>query len=228
MHYPTAKIDALKALYDFYDRFVQGFSFACGPRCSTCCSVNVVITSLEADYLGRHAALSDRDVQRQIQVALHRPHFIPTITTNRLAHCCLRRQEPPEEQGTHAPGQCPLLGRDKLCLVYENRPFSCRAMSSEQKCLEDGEAVMPPFLYTINLVFYQLLEHLDSKGTSGNMLDMLTGDDGTRITNTPFPGFLITETERAPLRRLLKKMKKYPVNRGLLADFFPSRIFTAQ
>ncbi len=220
-----ATVDALKALYDFYDRFIHSFSFACGPGCSTCCSVNVVITSLEADYLGQHPALSDRQVQRQINAALRRSHFIPTMTTNRLARFCLHRQEPPEEQGTHAPGQCPLLGRDGCCLVYENRPFSCRAMSSEQKCQDDGEAVMPPFLYTINLVFYQLIEQLDSKGTSGNMLDMLAGNNGNRIDNTPFPGFLITDTEKAPLQRLLTTMKNYRVNKSHLADFFPSQTF---
>ncbi len=220
-----ATIDALQALYDFYDRFVRSFSFACGPGCSTCCSINVVITSIEAEYLGKHIALSDKEIQRQIHAAGQRPHFMPTMTTNRLARYCLRRQEPPEEQGMHAPGKCPLLGRDGLCRVYENRPFACRAMSSDQRCQDDGEAVMPPFLYTINLVFYQLIEHLDSKGTSGNMLDMLTGNNGNRVANTPFPGFLITETEKAPLQRLLKTIKNYPVNRGRLADFFPSQTF---
>ena len=219
------KIDALQALYSFYGDFTDRLAFSCGPGCSTCCSVNVSITSLEAAYLRKHIALSDQEVQRQIHAAVGRPHFIPTMTTNRLARYCLRRLDPPEEQGIHAPGQCPLLGRDGLCRVYENRPFSCRAMSSNQRCQADGEAVIPPFLYTINLAFYQLIEHLDVKGTSGNMLDMLTDDGGNRISNNPFPGFLITDAERPPFQRFLNTIKIYPVNSGHLADFFPLQTF---
>ena len=215
------KIDALQALYSFYDDFTDRLAFSCGPGCSTCCSVNVSITSLEAAYLRRHSVLSDTRLQERINAANRRPHFIPTLTTNRIAHHCRHRQEPPEEKGMHAPGPCPLLDPNGLCRVYENRPFSCRAMSSIQKCQADGEAVMPPFLMTINLALYQLIEHLDVEGTSGNMLDMLAGDGRNRISNTPFPGFLITDREKTPFQRFLNTIKIYPVNSGHLADFFP-------
>jgi len=219
------KIDALQALYSFYDDFTDRINLACGPGCSTCCSVNVSITSLEAAFLRQHPALSDTRLWERINAAHRRPHFIPSLTTNRIAHHCLHRQEPPEEKGMHAPGACPLLGPSGLCLAYENRPFSCRAMSSIDKCQADGEAVMPPFLMTINLAVYQLIEHLDVEGSSGNMLDMLADDGRNRIANTPFPGFLITDEEKPPFQRFVKPLKNYVVKGGHLADFFPPQTF---
>ncbi len=222
---PMTTMNALKALFNFHEDFVGRLAFSCRPGCSTCCSVNVSITSLEASYLCKHTALSDTRLQERINAANHRPHFIPTVTTNKIAQYCLRQQKPPEEEGIHAPGQCPLLDSEGLCSVYENRPFSCRAMSSIQRCQADGEAVIPPILMTINLAVYQLIEHLDAAGTSGNMLNMLAGDERNRIPNTPFPGFLITEREKAPFQRFLQKIKKYSVDRKLLADFFPPQTF---
>jgi Fe-S-cluster containining protein len=223
-----AVIKALQAIYKFYDDFITRFPVACGPGCTSCCSVNVSVTSLEVDYIRKNKLLAEKEIQRRITAAAVNPHFIPTLTTNQLARFCLGQQQPPEETGMHSPGQCPLLGDDGLCQVYANRPFSCRAMLSASRCRADGEAIMEPFLFTINLALYQMIEHLDLCGTSGNMLDMLAGDENHTIANSGLPGFLVSPVEQPQFHQLLKKIKKYPVGNEYLTDFFPARTFSPQ
>jgi len=41
-------------------------------------------------------------------------------------------------------------------------------------CQYGGEAEMEPFLITVNLAIYQIIEHLDKEGVSGNLLDVLS------------------------------------------------------
>ena len=218
-------INALKALYSCYDALTDHFSITCRPGCATCCSVNVTITSLESAYLNNHALLSEAKLTADIAAAQQRPHFIPTLTTNGLARYCLQQQDPPEEKGMHARGCCPLLGDDGLCRIYANRPFACRAMVSTRRCRQGGEAMMPPFLFTINLAFYQLIEHLDQAGISGNMLDMLMEDNNNTLSNCALPGFPVAAEQQKPFNRVLEKIKTWPVNEGCLGDFFPHRIF---
>ncbi len=224
--FSMAALEALQAIYKFYDVFITRFPVACGPGCSACCSVNVSVTSLEIDYIKKNKLLAEKEIQRRIAAASAHPHFIPSLTTNQLARFCLRQQEPPEETGMHAPGQCPLLGDDGRCQVYANRPFSCRAMLSTSRCKADGEAIMEPFLFTINLALYQIIEHLDLHGISGNMLDMLAGNENNTIVNSALPGFLVSPAEQPQFQQLLKKIKKYPVGKGYLDDFFPPRTFS--
>ena len=84
---------------------------------------------------------------------------------------------------------------------------------------------MPPFLFTINLAFYQLIEHLDQAGTSGNMLDMLLEDNNNTLSNCALPGFPVAAEQQKPFNRVLEKIKTWPVHEGCLGDFYPHRIF---
>ncbi len=218
---------ALAALYAFYDQFVANMPLSCGPGCATCCSVNVSVTSLEASYLLQHPLMASDALAGEIRTAAAAPHFLPSLTTNQLAASCLAAQEPPEENGVHTPGICPLLDEDGLCRVYSNRPFSCRAMLSVKRCRTGGEAEVPPFVYTVNLALYQLIEHLDRQGTSGNLLDMLSGNTRNAVANRALPGFLVAPEERAKFHTLLKKIAVFPVGNSALNIFFPEKIFSA-
>ena len=215
---------ALQALYTFYDEFTTNLPVSCGPGCATCCSLNVSVTSLEVRFLRQHPALAKHSLQEAITAALGRPYFSPSFTTNELAEACLSRKQPPEETGLHASGQCPFLGKDSLCQVYANRPFSCRAMLSTCRCTQDGEAVMAPFIYTVNLAMYQMIEHLDQKGTSGNMLDFWAEKPRT-LPNRSIPGFLVAPEEKNRFRGIKTALRKFPVNSGSLEDFFTADIF---
>ncbi len=193
------RFPVLVALYDFYDQYTTRFQSACGPGCSTCCTWNVTSTSLEADYL---LEILDADARRRISQALPRPGgpvwYRPTVTINETAACFLAMRDPPEDRGIHTQGRCPFLDDHDLCKVYERRPFACRAMSSRNRCEEEGEALMDPFLLSVSLAVYQILEDMDAVGCTGNLIDLLvkevTPGDTQRpflIENRPLPGFLV-------------------------------------
>lgn len=173
----------------------------------------------------RNESLTDKEIQKKTIAAAAGPHFIPTLTTNQLAGYCFQQQEPPEETGFFAPGQCPLLNNDGCCRVYANRPFSCRAMLSASRCEKNGEATMDPFVFTVNLAVYQMIEHLDRKGRSGNMLDVLTGGDRNTVANSPLPGFLVPPDERKQFQQLMRELIRFPIGNKRLGDFFPDQIF---
>jgi len=216
---------ALVSLYTLYeDAIATTFATACEKGCATCCSVNVTMTSLEGAYLLGHPLLAQPDAQKRLARAGEQPHFVPSLTINRLAAACLDEQAPPEETGCHAPGVCPFLGQDHLCQVYDRRPFACRAMFSTTRCRQDGAAEMPSFLYTVNLTVCQLIEHLDRDGRTGNMVDILAKREKQCIRNTPLPGFPVAPAERAPLGRFLARLGQYMADGRPLADFFPAKL----
>ena len=218
-------LSALSAIYDFYGQFVANLPLACGPGCATCCSVNVTVTELEIEFLRQHPLSGDRRVLEQVENVRNRPHFIPEFTTNQLAEFCLTRREPPAETGTHAPGACPLLNSEGLCMVYTHRPFSCRAMLSRTRCRTKLAAEIAPFIYTVNLTIYQLIEHLDRQGRSGNMLDMLCGDREQTTGNRTIPGFPVAPDEQVKHQRFLDKLAAFPAGNVQLAEYFPKDLF---
>ncbi len=189
----------LAALYDFYDQYTTRFPSVCAPGCSTCCTWNVTATGLEADYL---LEILDADARRRIAQALPRPGepvwYRPTVTINETAACFLAMRDPPEDRGIHTQGRCLFLDDHGLCKVYARRPFACRAMSSCNRCEERGEALMDPFLLSVNLAVYQIIEDMDTGGCTGNLIDLLvkeiTPGDMQKlclIENRPLPGFLV-------------------------------------
>lgn len=189
----------LASLYAFYDDFVAGMPFACAPGCSTCCTWNVTATSLETSYLSR---ILGHDRLCQIADLAKRQDapgwYRPTATINEIAASCLAMRDPPIDSGIHTNGGCPLLDDRGLCLVYARRPFACRAMSSRIRCEPDGEALMDPFLVTVNLAMHQIIEDIDAGNYTGNLIDLLAKEAtlGSSpapffIKNKPLPGFLV-------------------------------------
>jgi hypothetical protein len=78
----------------------------------------------------------------------------------------------PEEECDLPQAPCAFLSNNE-CLIYLERPFGCRCFISEQKCDAIACALVEPFLVTVNTVFLQLIEHIDSGGLFGNMSDIL-------------------------------------------------------
>jgi len=210
-------LDALKAVYDFYDGFVSDFPVACHSGCHACCTVNVTVTTLEARYISMNCTVD----RAALDKAALSPHYIPSITANRMAMLCLNQKEPPPERSEHVDGTCPLVDSEGLCTIYPFRPFSCRAMSSATECSESGAADMHPFVFTVNLAFYQIIEHIDAGGVTGNLIDVLAcvdNDDFDRykhrfVTNTPLPAFMTPPDEQFRFNSLFRRL-----TRSLLPD----------
>lgn len=99
---------------------------------------------------------------------------------------------------------------------------------------------MEPFLVTVNLAIYQILEHIDADGWYGNLLDVIgifktngayksgiSSDLQERIkTNRPLPGFMVPQEEMVRFKSFLRRLSKVRVDSDRsLSDFLPENLF---
>lgn len=223
MNPTTYPLQLLQSLYKVYDAFAGELDLACAKGCAICCTRNVTLTSLEAALLIRQL---DMDMPGQWQpllsAAAELPRFQPEITINQLADLCINDEPVPEEEVDPLVGPCPLL-KDDTCTVYEARPFACRAMISTTVCHAGEPAEMPEFVLTANNVFLQYLEAADSRGVSGNLIDVLlyfyNSDNAMDIrrfvqnkskrliANRPMPALMIPPEHRRQMTPLLDKIQ---------------------
>jgi len=167
------KLTALARIYSLYRSSTADLQSACAQKCAQCCSTDVTMTTLEAYYFWQGLDSNARDdLIRRLDTIADAPRFRPAITINHLAEICAADQEPPPEKKAGAMGRCPLLV-EELCMHYEVRPFHCRCMVSTKVCRARGFAEMDDFTLTLNSVFLQVIEHLDTPGCTGNLLDVL-------------------------------------------------------
>ncbi len=162
------KLSILKDLYTLYGKYAGSVNHACRETCSTCCTRNMTLTSLEAMYLIEQ---TDHDILSDIMFDLEsdkgKPSYKPLLTLNQVAGRCLDGRDIPEEVNDPGWGVCSILKED-LCPVYAQRPFGCRCMMSTGSCDESGFADMDSFSVTVSHVFIQYIEHLDGTGVLGN------------------------------------------------------------
>ncbi|RUM87897.1 MAG: hypothetical protein DSZ23_05115 [Thermodesulfatator sp.] len=229
-----SRFSALKAIYDFYDEFTNGLSIACQKGCHVCCTTNVTATSLETDYLIQSGKM-DKHLLKKMEEERQKDHFIPSTTINTTAALCLAQKAIPEETSSQTFEPCPLLDENGLCSVYEYRPFSCRAMCSDTVCTEGGQANMPPFLVTVNLALYQILEHIDREGWYGNLLDMIplslagreragnlaVDQEGTIKTNRQLPCFIVPPDDKIRFKSFMRRLGSQSADEITLAELLP-------
>ncbi len=232
----------LLALYSFYEDFTKGFPVKCSPGCSTCCTVNVAATTLETAVVRK--ALSNpvpEETGLRIARVASAPRYIPTTTLNRNTWEIIRGKNITPDEGEPGEGFCPLLDDQGFCSVYESRPFACRALSSTTLCKDEGMADMEPFLVTVNLAMYQIIEHLDSNGGitenfSGLLHSAITGkeplsdknrkntDQLSQTRNCPLPGFMIPPDDKLRFRSFLRRLSAWPVGEDTLAKWLPEEM----
>ncbi len=172
----AGKIAALDQLYALYDRFTAQLDLACRPKCATCCTANVTMTTLEGYKMWsflRGRGRGNWSAQEALRACAERTRFMPDTTTNQMAALCMQGKPVPEQASDADGGSCPLLG-DELCRIYEARPFGCRALVSRSSCEQKGYAEVDDYVFTVNTVLMQVTEHIDQNGLSGNLTDVLT------------------------------------------------------
>jgi len=167
------RLAVLGKIYGIYDDFSRNLDVACKRFCDQCCTPNVTMTTLEG-YLIAENMISDgeSDLFEKVKTATSKKRFQPKTTTNRLADLCIKGKDIPDEESDFTGGSCPLL-KDHECPVYRVRPFGCRCFVSKHDCREKGYADVDPFIISVNSVFLQFVEHVDYKGFSGNLADVL-------------------------------------------------------
>jgi Fe-S-cluster containining protein len=168
----SGKLAALKKIYEIYDGFTASLDLACQKNCAHCCTTSVILTTVEGYKIFKTLESAD-DTQwiEKIQQASAYKRFQPKITTNQLANLCAEGIEPPAEESTESK-PCPFL-INRQCPIYSVRPFGCRCLVSRSNCGEKGYADMDDFVLSVNTLFLQAIEHLDDKGCSGNLIDVL-------------------------------------------------------
>ena len=173
--YKVSPIQILHKLYQIHGTAMAKFPMVCKEQCADCCTGNVVATSIEISYL--LSKLNSQEIAHlntRIKDGFPGKRYQPGMTTNGFAIQCMEENgpEPEEEENDPSWGKCPLLENGR-CSVYEARPFGCRSMISELVCHDQGIAQVPPLALTLNTIFLQYIEHIDSKGFSGNLSDMV-------------------------------------------------------
>ncbi|MFW6052782.1 MAG: YkgJ family cysteine cluster protein [Desulfosalsimonas sp.] len=166
-------LEALSKIYRLYDDYINSFSLACTKYCSDCCTTALTLTSLEGLMIYKFLDPATREtVFEKLLACSNMNRFRPAMTTNQYARLCSEHREPPEENYPEEPDRCPFL-ENNACSIYPVRPFGCRCMISDHPCHRTGNASMDDFTLTVNTMFLQIIEHLDQKGFSGNLIDVM-------------------------------------------------------
>lgn len=146
------KTEQLKDIYATFEadtrELIQGR--ACARGCSFCCESagSIDITTLEGMMI--RGAMDKMPKSRQ-----------RTLTK------AFRSEIRQREAGKAAP--CPFLMKNKACMIYENRPFSCRRIYSVHVCSQQTPpAVSRQVMERADQVI-TALQTLDNNGYSGHL-----------------------------------------------------------
>ncbi len=225
------RLDTLNQIYVLYNNFSKGLSMACRRGCSLCCTQNVTMTTLEGRRITEYLRCNDDEALLSLVHATVRSRWYrPTMTTNDFALLCLKGEHPPEEQNNYSGIACRFLSNSE-CVIYDARPFGCRCFFSTQACATEACAVIDPFLLTVNTVFLQFIEHIDTGGFFGNLNDVLalltSGDRNhlfnnlahlrTLSRNRSIPGLLITPEHQERMEPILRDLKRIAFEQGSTA-----------
>lgn len=217
------RLSALGNIYNIYDEITAGLDLACRKACAHCCTTHVTLTTLEGYRISTHLSMTIKtELLNLIQTGRDTHRFRPEMTTNQLADMYARGIHPPQESETVPEKVCPLL-TDRLCAIYELRPFGCRCLVSRFNCGDKGYAEIDDFVLSVNTVFLQTIEHLDVTGCSGNLADVLEAlltknnlaayEKGTfhckntgLVSNHPLTTLMIPPEHRAQIEPILHRL----------------------
>lgn len=219
---PPLKEDILQIIYEAFDEWAAGFSFACTKGCAACCTQNVTMTAVEGEVIHRLIQENNRQGWLAGKLQAKGETERPGMTTNDFASACLQGEDvQPEQSGNMSP--CPFLEHG-CCQIYEVRPLSCRCFASEQRCFSGTSALLPEYYLSASTAVMQIIEHLGQGEYWGNMLDVLSVlcdlpenrsyatllppsfTDQSRfqvIKAKPLPGFLLLDEEMEKIAPLL-------------------------
>lgn len=222
------KQQALAAVYDVYADWVAQFSLACRKGCGACCTRSVTMTDLEGSMIIEFVQRNSGQQWLVQKLSAAAPgNYEDLMTTNQFAEACLNRQEVPKDSmGCWDFAPCIFL-EDDACTIYEARPFGCRSFASHVQCAPGRAAEITPVHLTVNTVFCQLIEHINSDGGFwSTMTDILYAVvDSDALPGKPrllparsIPGFLLEPGEVNVLRMLIKQIDKRSPAKEVFGD----------
>jgi hypothetical protein len=150
------KIQRLQPIYDEFATLVDPFTAeaACGKGCAFCCSDagSIHITTLEGLVIRERI----ERLPRARQVAVKKS----------LAADMKRRER-------NQPSACPLLMKNRACMIYDRRPFACRRIYSLKVCSPNQHPVLSKQVMAFGDDTIRKLQQLDDTGYSGHLAYIL-------------------------------------------------------
>jgi len=146
------KTNQLQPIYDEFKAAADPYKTeaVCAKGCAFCCTDagSIHITTLEGlvvrDCIDR--------LPRGRQVAVKKA----------LAADIKRRER-------NQPSACPLLMKNRACMIYDQRPFACRRIYSLKTCSPDQHPVLSKQVMTLGDQAIRALQQLDATGYSGHL-----------------------------------------------------------
>jgi Fe-S-cluster containining protein len=222
------KRELLHTVYGVYSGWVERFPLACQKGCAACCTQSVTMTSLEGEeVLGfvKRKGMEKWLIEKLGKTTAGKSKA--ALTTNQYAKACLEHQRVAEDAlGGWNFTPCIFL-EEKICLIYEVRPFGCRSFGSLLRCSDNNGAEIAPIHLTVNTVFTQIIEHVCSDGGYwGNMSDIIEklieeeapDSTGNLLPAQPIPGFLLKPHEMKLVHVLLRQLYEQSVEKQIFGD----------
>jgi len=146
------KIKKLQFIYEEFEVAAALYKAeaACTKGCAFCCTDagSIHITTLEG--LAIRACIDRQPRSRQVAV-------------NKALAADMKRRERSQ------PSACPLLMKNRACLIYEHRPFACRRIYSLKTCSRSQHPVLSKQVMVFGDEAIRKLQQLDATGYSGHL-----------------------------------------------------------
>ena len=146
-------------LEDVYSAFEEDaapykMTAACSKGCAYCCTDagSIDITTLEGLVIREWMMKLPRGKQQSLAKALARDR---------------------KRRSAGKPSPCPFLLRNKSCMLYDHRPFSCRRIYSVHVCRKDNPPKLHLQVMEMAKETIHRLQRLDDTGYSGHLSTIL-------------------------------------------------------
>lgn len=147
-----AKIKKLQAIYGDFEAAAAPYKAeaACAKGCAFCCTDagSIHITTLEG---------------RVIQDCIQRLPRNRQVAVKKALAADMKRRERSQ------PSACPLLKKNRACMIYDHRPFACRRIYSLKTCSPSQHPALSKQVMALGDTAIKALQALDDNGYSGHL-----------------------------------------------------------
>ena len=146
------KSKQLQVIYDDFEAAAAPYKVeaACAKGCAFCCTDagSIHITTLEGMVI--QDCIQGLPRNRQ-------------VTVKKALAADIKRRE------RNQPSACPLLMKNRACMIYEHRPFACRRIYSLKTCSPNQHPELSKKVMELGDVAIRALQELDDNGYSGHL-----------------------------------------------------------
>jgi len=146
------KVSQLQPIYDAFEAAAAPYKAdaACTKGCAFCCTDagSIHVTTLEGLAIRERIEQLPRSRQ---------------VTVKKSLAADMKRRERSQSSA------CPLLMKNRACLIYDRRPFACRRIYSLKTCGSNQHPVLAKQVMALGDGAIRQLQLLDATGYSGHL-----------------------------------------------------------